>query len=311
MCEVAVIGTIFMDCKGFAQKQYHPFGRNIGSIQFVHGGVGRNVAENLANLGITTAFVSTVDNSAMGTEIMERLQQCNIKLDHLFVTQQQGMGMWLAILDTNGDLAGSISQMPDLMVLEKKLLTQGQVIVSSVSHVVLELDLNEHITRHMVDLAQAAGKPIYGIPGNLNVVLNNKDILGKIDCFICNDIEAGRLFGTDFSKLSLEDMQIILKDKASRLGMKSLVVTLGSKGSIYYDANTGQTGYQPVVRVKLVDSCGAGDAFFSGTVMALVKGYPLAEAVVYGTQVAAWTIQCQESTCPDLADKIKTKAFNI
>ncbi len=105
-----------------------------GSIEFVHGGVGRNVAENLANLELNTAFVSTMDHSGLGLEIKQRLQDVQVNTDFL-KPANQGMGMWLAVLDENGDLAGSISQMPDLQALESVFAESRQEIVerSSIS----------------------------------------------------------------------------------------------------------------------------------------------------------------------------------
>ena len=58
-----------VDCKGFAKQKYHPLGRNLGGIQFVHGGVGRNVVQNLANLGLNTTFLSSVDGTGIGQEV--------------------------------------------------------------------------------------------------------------------------------------------------------------------------------------------------------------------------------------------------
>ena len=110
--KVAVIGTIFIDCKGFAQSNYNPFGRNLGNIRFVHGGVGRNVAVNLANLNIPTSFVSIVDDSALGKEVICNLRKANIDLTYLASTANNGMGMWLAVLDQKGELVGSISRCP-------------------------------------------------------------------------------------------------------------------------------------------------------------------------------------------------------
>ncbi|GBG57976.1 carbohydrate kinase [Sporomusaceae bacterium FL31] len=88
-----------------------------------------------------------------------------------------------------------------------------------------------------------------------------------------------------------------------------MVITLGSKGAIYYNISSNKLGYQPVVPVEVVDTSGAGDAFFSGTVMGLIKGRPLAEAVIYGTKVAAWTIESDENTCAELSLKSENDAF--
>ena len=67
-----VFGTVFMDCKGFAANRYDPLGRNVGTVRFIHGGVGRNVAENLALAGSSPVFVSSVDEGGLGGEVLAR-----------------------------------------------------------------------------------------------------------------------------------------------------------------------------------------------------------------------------------------------
>ncbi|MDF2963812.1 MAG: psuK [Paenibacillus sp.] len=301
---VTVIGTVFVDCKGFSKNAYLPTGRNLGRIQFVHGGVGRNVAENLANLELNTSFVSTVDNTGLGEEIVQRLNKANIHTGHLGKVNQ-GMGMWLAVLDENGNLAGSISQMPQLDEFERIIQTSGKDIVKQSTHIVLELDLNEQISKSIVEISLHENKPVYGIPGNLDVILSNLSLLNQLECFICNDIEAERLLGKKFENMDHAGMLRELIQFADSSGLRSMVITLGENGSIYYDSRTKEAGYQPVFPVQLVDTSGAGDAFFSGTVMGLVRGLSLKEAVVCGTKVAAWTIESQENNCPDLKNKFK------
>lgn len=302
---VAVIGTIFIDCKGYARSDYNPFGRNLGSIQFVHGGVGRNVAVNLAKLDLPTFFVSIVDDTAPGREVVDNLRKADVDLHYLSSAANNGMGMWLAILDQNGDLAGSVSQMPDLDLLERVITEKSREIMQEASHIVLELDLNERISRSVIEIAQAYGRKIYGIPGNLDVVLRNRDLLTCLDCFICNDIEAGRLLGLDITGLEIEALQEILSEYVIKAGLSSMVITLGARGAVYFEAGNREKGYQPAFPIDIVDTCGAGDAFFSGTVTGLIRNRPFSEAVVYGARVASWTIQHKESTCPEIQKNIK------
>ena len=47
---IVIVGTTFVDIKGFPYNKYIPAGRNAGEVEFVHGGVGRNVAEDIANM---------------------------------------------------------------------------------------------------------------------------------------------------------------------------------------------------------------------------------------------------------------------
>ncbi|MCR8635993.1 PfkB family carbohydrate kinase [Paenibacillus radicis (ex Xue et al. 2023)] len=305
---VSVIGTVFVDCKGFSKNEYIPTGRNLGSIQFVHGGVGRNVAENLTNLDLATSFVSTVDSTGLGDEIIQRLKKSNAHTEYLGKINQ-GMGMWLAVLDENGNLAGSISQMPQLDELERIIDNSGKKIVQQSTHIVLELDLNEQISKRVVELSLQENKPVFGIPGNLDVILSNMSLLNQLECFICNDIEAGRLLGKNIDNLNQNELIQELISFVDSSGLRSMVITLGENGSIYYDSRSKESGYQPVFPVKLVDSSGAGDAFFSGTVMGLVRGLTLKEAVVCGTKVAGWTIESQENNCPDLRVKFKQDEY--
>ncbi len=303
MPTAAVIGTVFMDCKGFAKQKYNPAGRNLGSVKFVHGGVGRNVAENLANLGIDTSFVASVDRSGIGREVTARLAKGKVDTSCLIETETRGMGIWLAVMDDSGDLAGSISQMPDLYHLEDFISQNGADIVHQSGHIILELDLNQHITQKVLDLAREQRRPIYGIPGNLSVIMGNPAILGDLDCFICNNVEAERLFGVPLAADDTAAIEWELARFVAGKGLGSMVITLGSKGCVFYDARQGTAGYQPIFPVTVLDTSGAGDAFFSGTVMGLIRGLPLKEAVVCGSKVASWTIQSDENTCRDLAAK--------
>ncbi len=304
-----VIGTVFVDCKGFARNTYRPDGRNIGRIEFMHGGVGRNVAENLARMGVRTSFVSSVERSALGREVIQRLQALHIDTSNVYEAAAQGMGMWLAILDENGNLAGSISQMPDLAHLENIVAENGESFVKQSSHIILELDLNAAITRNILQLAEQYNKPVYGIPGNLEVIMSHPEFLDGLSCFICNNFEAERIIGPSFSGGDLRQMEEDLIRFVDGKSLSSMVVTLGEHGSVYYDSVSKQSGHQPAFPVHLVDSSGAGDAFFSGTVMGLIHNIPLRESVVYGTRVAGWTIESQESTCPDLRRRMGQDAL--
>lgn len=300
---VAVIGTVFIDCKGFSERQFNPAGRNLGQVKFFHGGVGRNVAETLARLEVPVTFVSMVDRSGIGEEVLDRLARLDMDLRRVSRTQSQGMGFWLALLDHGGELAGAISQMPDLASLEAYVLERGAEIVAEATDIVLELDLNACIAKHVVRLAKAARKPVYGIPGNLSVVLANPEVLSAVDCFICNDIEAAKLLDIRLDRRNRGQIIEHLKEFVDSCGLHSMVITLGGDGSVYYDSQSGESGYQPVFPVKVVETSGAGDSFFSGTVMGLTNRQPLSKAVAFGTKVAAWTIQSPENVCHDLKER--------
>ena len=61
---IVVIGAVFVDIKGFPEDIYVPEGRNAGRIEYIHGGVTRNVVEDIANVELRPTYVSIVDTSA-------------------------------------------------------------------------------------------------------------------------------------------------------------------------------------------------------------------------------------------------------
>lgn len=305
---VSVIGTVFMDVKGFATQTYNTKGRNLGNVKFVHGGVGRNVAETLAGIDIPTRLVSTVDDNGLGIEITNRLRSLHV--DTQFIPScPKGMGMWLAVLDEGGDLSGSISQVPDFTKLQHLIEVQGQHIISSSSHIALEIDLTEPIARKVIELAKFHQKPVYGLPGNLDIVMKHPGLLEEMQCFICNHVEAGKLTGINFESLTHSQMIATMTDYVHSHKIRSVVVTLGADGSIYYDRSTGVSGHQPVFPVQMVDSTGAGDSFFAGTIMGLVRGLPLDQAVIAGSKVAGWVIESSENNCPYASERMASDPF--
>lgn len=297
---VAVIGTTFVDCKGFSDGKsgkYVAAGRNTGHVQFVHGGVGRNVAENLAGLGQNVIFVSTVDESALGKDVLERLAQHGTRLDFVAQEPEKGMGLWMVILDETGEQVGALSHMPELILLENLLDKRGAELMKQVSHIALEIDLTETIAQKVLDLAETYHKPVYALPGNLSVALARPDLLARLTGFICNQVEIGKLIQRNTETLTPHQLLDQMTIYSRQCQIPCFIVTMGEKGAIYYHAQTGEKGYVPAIPTQVEDVSGAGDAFFSGTLCGIMQGKSLKEAVQMGTQLASLTIQTRENCC--------------
>lgn len=289
-----VIGAVFVDVKGFAREKYMPEGRNVGDVQVVAGGVCRNVAENLTRLGRSARFVSMVDDNGMGAEVRDGLAALGVDVTHV-ISAPRGMGMWLAILDEKGDLAGSISRQPDFAALEAYLRENGDAIMADSDGVVLEFDMNAAISALVLDLAKKHGKPVYSIVGNMGVILRHPEYLHDVSCFICNELEASRLFRAELAHAAPEAMLEALKRGSAVAGIPAMVITMGEHGAVYVDNLTGAFGYCPPLEVEVRDTTGAGDAFFSAAVAALTAGQSLSQAVQAGTRLAAKTLTVEGS----------------
>lgn len=293
---IVVIGAVFVDIKGYPEAAYIPAGRNVGRVEQIHGGVGRNVAEDIANCELRPTFVSLVDNSGTGEDVLRKLKSHKVNTDYIRKTRN-GMGTWLAVFDNDGDVVASISKRPDLMPILDILDEHGDAIFRDADSIVIEIDIDKEIVKKTFRLAKKYGKKVYAVVANMSIALERRDFLMSVDCFVCNKQEAGILFSTDYSENTTEEMVEIISQKAQAAQISNLIVTMGGDGAVYAD-KLGSKGFCPARRVEVKDTTGAGDSFCAGVAIGLTYGKTLGEACEIGAHLAASVIVTSESVCP-------------
>lgn len=293
---IIVLGAVFVDIKGFPDDIYIADGRNAGHVEYIHGGVSRNVVEDIANLELRPTFLGIVDETALGQAVVDKLERHKVNTGYMRVVPG-GMGTWLAVFDHNGDLSGSISQRPNLMPILSILEEQGDEVIQNCDSVVAEIDMDKDIIKKVVELCQKYGKKLYGVVSNMNIAVGRRDLLQKFDCLICNQLEADIFFSDDYSEKTPEEMVDILAERLQVSNVPAMVVTMGGQGAVYAEAD-GEKGICPAKKVQVKDTTGAGDAFCAGVSAGLTYGRTLAQAVEIGTRLAASVITSSENVCP-------------
>ena len=293
---IVVIGAAFVDIKGFPQNMYIPDGRNVGRIEYIHGGVARNVVEDIANIELRPTYVGIVDDTPLGSAVVQKLRNHKVNTDYV-LTIPDGMGTWLAVFDNNGDVAGSISKRPNMLPLVKLLEEKGDEIFESADSVVLEVDLDKEIVKKVLELSEKHHTKSFALVSNMSIAAERRDFLKRFDCFICNQQEAGLLFLDDYSKASPAEMRDILAEKVVRANIPAMVVTMGGKGAVYAE-RTGLKGVCPARNVQVKDTTGAGDAFCAGVAIGLTYGKTMPASIEMGSFLAASVITSSENVCP-------------
>ena len=292
---IAVFGSVFVDIKGYPLNQFVMDGRNAGKVIQVHGGVCRNVAEDIANMELRPTFVSVVDYSGTGTDVIEQLKRHKINTDYIRRTET-GLGTWLAIFNNEGDVVASISQRPDLSEIGNILDEYGDEIISACDSIVVEIDMTSDLLNRIFTLADRYEKKVYAVVSNMTIALERRDLMKRTGCVVCNDQEAGILFSEDYHDTEPEELARIIHERAAKAGYVNVVVTMGENGAVYTDGDT--YGVIPPLRTHVVDTTGAGDAFFSGVAAGLTYGKTLEESCRIGTRLASAVIASRESVCP-------------
>ena len=286
---IVVIGATFVDIKGFPEDTYIPTGRNVGRVEYVHGGVARNVVEDIANVELRPMYLGIVDDGPMGRDVLQKLRNHKVNTDHVLI-RPDGMGTWLAVFDNRGDVAGSISKRPNMLPILEVLEEKGDAIFQSADSAVIEVDLDKEIVKKVLELAEKHSCRVYGVVSNMSIAAKRRDFLKHFDCFICNQQEAGQLFLDDYEDKTPQQLRQILQRKVLGAQIPAMVVTMGAQGAVYADQK-GNNGLCAARNVQVKDTTGAGDGKRTGTVQSPSKVFA-AGAAGNGGRLRFWRNGC-------------------
>ena len=291
--KIVTVGTVYVDIKGYPSGEFIPTGRNAGDIKYFHGGVARNIAEDVSKLGEKSFLVSLVDDSGAASDVIRHLKEANVGTDYVRQAEH-GMGTWMAVFDNDGELCASISKRPELLPICDILNADGEQIFQDAAGILLEIDIDEEIVDLTMRLAEKYDIPVYAAISNMTIAKERINYIRKTTCFFCNRQEAGIFFEKNTAGLSPQEMLDLLKAELKRLDLNAMVITMDSDGAVYAVAE-GEAGICPALPLTVVDTTGAGDAFFAGTSVGLLRSLPFADACRLGTKSAASVLTTKEN----------------
>jgi pseudouridine kinase len=294
---VLVIGAASIDTKGRAGHPLQTGTSTPGAIRMSVGGVGRNVAENLARLGERVVLLTAVGDDQSGQLIMEQAQAHGIDVSQMLVSREYRTASYLALLDETGDLVMSI----DDMKINQKLITPQYLyrrrrFFRDAQLVVLDANLSAAALRTLFRLAAQYRKMVCADPTTAMLAPRLCPHLTTITLITPNAREAEALCGVQVQD---RDSALTAARRLREMGVQIAIVTLGASGAVY--ATSEESGHLPAVQTEVVDLTGAGDALTAAVVFGLVNDVPIAEAVRLGISAAALTLQCRDTVCPTLS----------
>ncbi len=300
MKKILAVGAVFVDIKGYPLASFDPKGRNVGHIEYVHGGVMRNVAEDIAHCGYPVSLLSVLDGSSLSYEVISRLEESGVDTRFIEITKD-GLGTWLAIFDDSGDVVSSISKRPVLLPIIDILKEHGKEIMEECEAVCLDISDEREMLEEVLQWAKKYDRPVYGGVSNMTEGVRNIDLMSQLDCLVCNKQEAGILFETDLEECNSRQVLEFVKQHCAEHNISSMVVTMGANGACYISEK--EEGICSAYLARVEDTTGAGDAFFAGLSLALNAGKNLDEASHVGAYLAARTISTTDSVCPPMTLK--------
>lgn len=287
MNRIVVVGSINLDL--FAHVERHPKpGETLAgsSVAEAPGGKGANQALAARLLGADVTMVGAVGDDSNADVALQLLADAGVDLSKVKVAKESTTG--LAVITVSDDGENTI-----VYIAGANALVSLDDATSALNDFEKEdiLLLQGELTRETTEAAARAA-----MEKDIRVVLNvapwgdlDRDVLLGANPLMLNEHEirlaAKSLFDEDYSDLSEAE----LAEKLIEEGARSLVVTLGSRGSLVVtDEGTTEVEAQ---KVKAVDTTGAGDAFAGAVAARLAAGDDLVEATKVGNQVGAWVVR--------------------
>jgi pseudouridine kinase len=295
---VVVIGAASIDIKGRPFAAPIPATSNPGDIRISIGGVGRNVAENLARLGVTTTLLTAVGDDTFGHQIISQTAAAGVDTSQVIYCSECRSGAYVAILDERGDMMMSIDDMRICERMTPAYVRKHRKLISAADMIVVDTNLSLRTLHTVLDIAKKAGVPVCVDPVSVKLAERLIPRLCDYHLITPNAQEAEVLIGHTMTIQSVADAAIVAQ-RLRACGVRVVVITLGAEG-LFYAAEAG-AGHIPAIRTDVVDATGAGDALTAGVVYGLCNGMSFDEAMRVGVSAATLTLRSSETVSPDMS----------
>ena len=295
---ILVIGATAVDAKGQPLESLVPGTSAPGTVRLTFGGVARNMAENLARLGLHTILLSAIGNDPMGQLLLQATADSGVDTEQVITSPEHRTGTYLAVLDRNGVPAHAIDDMAVMEMLTPEWIYRRRRLFREASMVVLDANVPPRTMETIFGLAKKYDCPVCVDPTSVSLAPRLIPHLSDIFLLVPNLQEARALVSPDAPMDTRMDAQEMAMELVNR-DVEIAIITLAEMG-LYY-ACSDERGHLPALERDVVDLTGAGVALAAAVIFGLLNDIPISEAVRLGISAAALTIQCPESVYPDLS----------
>lgn len=311
--KIVVVGGANIDIKGYSANTFQHGSSNSGIIKESSGGVGRNVAANLGNLGCQVILLSTVGKDFKGEKLLTDTGKSGVDLEYIKVMEDHSTGTYLAVIDANGELVGAINSMEIINGIDLDYLKENLMVLDSAGWIFIDTNLNKDIISWLLN--KNFSSKIIIDPVSIEKANKIKNKLEDIDILTPNLMEFCYLYDIDSSELdkliseqdNSEAFKLIDSNREKISPELELIITIGAEGVIY--SGPEQTFWEPAVDLndKIIETTGAGDALNAGIIYGLSRSKSIKKAIRIGQEMARLNILADDTVRADSFKKLKER----
>lgn len=296
MRPVVVVGGANLDIKVAIKRATIPATSNPGTAMMSPGGVGRNIAHNLARLDVAVKLISAVGRDPEGDRLLAETQAAGV--DVAAVRRSGGVtGVYAAVLDRNGELVIGVSAMDITAQITQRMLQRCRAEIAGAGFLVADCNLERSSLQWLQQCAKENDIPFLVEPVSAVKVEKLHAILRRgaaIHTVTPNQQQLGALTGSALTTIEATA-------KAARglhdRGVAHVLVGLGPEGALLsaVQGDEVRQHHIPAAQAKPVDVTGGGDAHVAGYVAGLVGGLKPLQAALLGQAAAGLAVGAAES----------------
>lgn len=251
-------------------------------------GLAANVAQNVASLGGEALMVAVVGQDAAADQFREMLKSADVSADHLIVDSSRPTTRKLRVMSGHHHIVRVDYEHKKYISadVEKRLVEKVKSLLGRADGVIIEDyakgALSETSLQAIISASHAAGKKVFVDPNRSTpaAFYNGADVVTP------NREEAVELSGLDYNELRQNPKFILEVGQALRERMKAenVVITRGKEGMTVIGAK--EAVHMPTFARQVFDVTGAGDTVIAALALAIVGGFTLPEACVFGNVAA-------------------------
>ena len=249
-----------------------------GEFRMGPGGKGANQAVAAQRLGADVSFICKVGRDIFGDNAISGYQKEGIDCSRI-LRSDKASGTALILVDGNAENCIAVAPGANADLTPEDVDSVADVIRSA-DYLILQLEIPVESVLRAAKIAHEAG--VYVILNPAPACHLPEELFGYISLITPNQTESALLSG-------VEDNLDAAVERLMQLGVKDVVVTLGSKGSLVI--SEGTRTLVPSLKVKAVDTTAAGDTFCGALCVALSEGCSLVDAAGFATKASALTVQ--------------------
>lgn len=290
-----VVGGANMDILGRPNHNLLQGDSNPGTVSCSAGGVGRNIAENLARLGSDTRLISAIGKDTYGQDILRQCRQANIDMQATLQLSDANTSTYLSVLDGDNDMHVAIADMAILERLTPEVLLQQHAILQRANLIIVDANLSDDALQYL--FSNYADKPLFFDTVSSAKAKKILPYLSAIHTLKPNIKEAQELSGISYHN---HDDLPRLAAWFHEQGVNRIFLSLGAEGVFFSD--NGHQGLMAPVKVEILNANGAGDAFLAGLAHSYLKQWSIEQATQFAIAAAAIALNHVATINPNMSE---------